>query len=73
MSLSFDAILTELLARAESEPFGLAVSTTNAKALQYQLANLQRALGSNRRHPVIACLPSTPDTVFLVKRSVELI
>ena len=72
MSLTSATILTELLDRAANERFGLAIRTTNAKALQYQFANLQRAQGSNRKHNLIACLPSTPDVVFLTKRSVEL-
>jgi hypothetical protein len=65
-------ILAELLDRATSEPYGLVITTNNPKQLQVQFANLQRELGSRRHHSIIACIPSTPDTVCLTKRSVEL-
>lgn len=69
MSLTTDTILTELLDRAANERFGLAIRTTNAKALQVNICNTQRL---NGRRDIIVCLPSTPDVVFLTKRSVEL-
>jgi len=68
------AIYNELLDRALTEPFGLAIRTTNAKQLQVHFANIQREQGSGtlRNHPILACLTPDPETVFLVKRSVEL-
>lgn len=69
MSVSTDIILTELLDRAASETFGLRIATNNAKALQVNLCNVQRAI---KRRDVIVCLPAEPDVVFLTKRSVEL-
>jgi hypothetical protein len=70
------ALLTETYAtlynRAISEPLGLIVDVTNPDRFQINLATWVRNQPDRRFDEIMVCLPSTPDTVFLVKKSVEL-
>lgn len=60
-------ILQALLARAAEEPFGLVLEVVNPKLAVNELSEANRDSDE-----IIICTPSIPNTVFLVKRSVEL-
>lgn len=61
-------ILVELLRRASAEPWGLYIGTNNPKQMAWYLHEAQRDLNAD----VMICVPSLENTVFLVRRSVEL-
>lgn len=61
-------IFAELLKQAVEEPFGLAITTNNPKQMVLRLHEVQRQL----RLDLMICTPSLENTVFLVRRSVEL-
>jgi hypothetical protein len=62
-------ILRELLEQAAEQPIGLCITTTNQNALLHRLQLLQREL---QVPDIMLCSPSIPDTIFIVRRSVEL-
>jgi len=62
---------TPLFDRAMEQEFGMKVETNNPKHLQVQLCDWNRE-HDNRWDEIIVCIPSTPNKVFLVKKSVEL-
>jgi hypothetical protein len=62
-------ILQTLLERASAEPLGLAIETNNVQRL---VTLLHEAKDGVPNLSVIICIPSIPNTVFLVQRSVEL-
>lgn len=62
-------IQTELLERALGEPIGLVIETNNTQQLQILLCNQHRALGLN---DLVICVPGIDNTIFIVKKSVEL-
>jgi hypothetical protein len=65
-----DANLIDLLRRAQTEELGLFVTTNNPHAMSLKLHAVKRA------HPeffgIEITIPSTPETVMLVKKTVEL-
>lgn len=63
------SILIELLERASTEPLGLWIETTNAKALAQRLINMQREV---HVPDIMICTPSIDNVIFIVRRSVEL-
>jgi hypothetical protein len=62
-------ILIELLQRAAQEPIGLAVETNNARAM---LQHLQIMLADLKIADLMLCTPSIENTVFIIRKSVEL-
>jgi hypothetical protein len=63
-------LIFDLLNRALNEELGLAIETNNPKQL---VENIHRATkGLSRYDSLIVTIPSTLNTVFIVKRSVEL-
>lgn len=60
---------TVVFERAREEEIGLVLKTNNTKGLQIELDHWAKANGYN---DLMACIPSIPDVVFLVKKSVEL-
>lgn len=61
--------LIELLQRASQEQIGLCVRTTNQNALLHRLQLVQREL---RTPDIMLCTPSIDNTIFIMRRSVEL-
>jgi hypothetical protein len=64
------AVLFELLNRALTEEMGVVVDTTNAKQLSQNLHAITKGL--DRYADLTITVPSTPNTVIIVKKSVEL-
>jgi hypothetical protein len=64
------AVLFELLNRALTEEMGVVVDTPNAKQLSQNLHAITKGL--DRYASLTITVPSTPNTVIIVKRSVEL-
>ena len=65
-----EELLFDLLNRALIEELGLIVETNNPHGLSLKLHALKRA--STRYADIEITVPSTPDTLMLVKKSVEL-
>lgn len=65
-----ESILYDLLNRALSEELGVVVETNNPNQLSLRLHSA--AKGLPRYEPLIITVPSSPNTVMIVKRSVEL-
>jgi hypothetical protein len=63
-------LLYDLLNRALEEELGLVVTTNNPKALTCNLHELTK--GIQKYAPLILTIPSTLETVMIVKRTVEL-
>jgi hypothetical protein len=63
-------LLYDLLNRALTEELGLVVTTNNPKALTCNLHELTK--GIQKYAPLILTIPSTLETVMIVKRTVEL-
>jgi hypothetical protein len=63
-------LLYDLLNRALEEELGLVVTTNNPKALTCNLHELTK--GIPKYAPLILTIPSTLETVMIVKRTVEL-
>jgi len=63
-------LLRDLFARASTEELGLVISTNNPHGMSLRLHEFRRD------HPTFAnieiTIPSTPETVMLVKKTVEL-
>lgn len=64
------AVLFELLNRALTEPLGVVVDTPNAQQLSQRLHAITKDL--DRFADLTITVPSTPNTVIIVKKSVEL-
>jgi len=64
------AVLFELLNRALTEEMGLIIDTPNAQALSLKLHAITKDL--DRYASLEITVPSTPNTVIIVKKSVEL-
>ena len=60
-------ILRELCDRAMAEEMGVVIDCTNPQQLCLKLHAITKD-----RDDVTVCVPSTPDTVFLVKKTVSL-
>lgn len=65
-----EELYTQLLNRALTEELGLVVNTNNPKQLSEYINAAKR--GISRYDPLIITVPSTPNTVIIAKRSVEL-
>lgn len=65
-------LLSALMERAMDEELGLAVETNNPKQLQILLANHRREHGLTKYEHLLFTIPSTPNTVFITKKSVSL-
>jgi len=65
-------LLTNLFERAMAEELGLVVTTNNPKQLQFHLNNHRREYNLTIFADIIVCVPSEPNTVILVKKSVDL-
>jgi len=63
-------LLYDLLNRALQEEMGLVVSTNNPHSLSLKLHALTKA--NTTYTDLIITIPSTPETVMITKRSVEL-
>lgn len=63
-------LLTELFVRADSEELGIAIETNNPASLVADLHQHRTAVGLWPNIMIVT--PSTPNTVFLTQRSVEL-
>jgi hypothetical protein len=63
-------IVYSLLNRALSEELGLVVECNNPRQLSEWLLNASRDL--EKYAPLMITIPSTPDTVIIVKKTVEL-
>jgi hypothetical protein len=59
-----------MLLRAQEEEIGLAIKTNNTKRFQESICDFIRA--NKQFSDLMACLPSLPDLVYIVKKSVEL-
>jgi hypothetical protein len=62
--------LFELLNRALDEELGLVVTTNNPQQMSMKLHDIKKS--HSRYADIEITVPSTPDTVMLVKKSVEL-
>lgn len=71
MTALSDRTLSSILDRALTETIGIYIRTNNPS---YMIALLGKARrdGGPQYEPLMFCRPSTPDTVFIVKKSVEL-
>lgn len=65
-----DRNLHELLARALTEELGLIVTTNNPHAMSLKLHAVKR--NDPRFFGLEITVPSTPDTIMIVKKTVEL-
>jgi len=65
-----DANLIDLLRRAQTEELGLFVTTNNPHAMSLKLHAVKRAYPEF--DDIEVTVPSTPETVMLVKKTVEL-
>lgn len=63
-------LLLDLLDRALIEELGLVVDTPNPKALELRLHDIRK--GRPEYATIQISVPSTPNTIMLVKKSVEL-
>lgn len=63
-------IYIDLLNRALTEEMGLAVTTNNPKQLSHHL--IAAAKTDARFSELIVSIPSTPEMVFIAKKTVEL-
>ena len=63
-------LLHGLLSRALEEELGLVVTTNNPHGLSLNLHDLTK--GEDRYSSLIITVPSLPETVMIVKRTVEL-
>lgn len=63
-------LLYDLLNRALEEELGLVVSTNNPHQMSMKLHEIKKS--HSRYADIEIAIPSTPDTIFLVKKSVEL-
>lgn len=61
--------LAEAIKRAQGETYGIALTTSSVSMVRNILTQISNELGAT---DVAICVPSTPDTIFIVKRSVEL-
>jgi hypothetical protein len=64
------ATLAALLDRATTETIGLFVETNNVNALTQQITN--QFPGCRETLGIMICKPALPNTIFIMKRSVEL-
>ena len=62
-------IMAELITRAQQEPLGLWIETTNPNGLMNYLYTAKNRLGAD---DIMICIPSIEHTVFLVQKSIEL-
>jgi len=65
-----DANLIDLLTRALTEELGLFVSTNNPHAMSLKLHAVKRA--NPQFFGLEITIPSTPETIMIVKKTVEL-
>lgn len=63
-------ILEDLLYRAVNEPLGLEIKTNNVNALLTQIRTQYPGIG--QALGVVICKPALPNTIFILKKSVEL-
>ena len=63
-------LLFDLFNRARSEEMGLVIETNNPHGLECKISDALK--GSNLYPDIMLVIPSTPNTVILVKKSVEL-
>lgn len=61
--------LAEAIKRAREEPYGMCITCTGVVPVRNVLHQIMNELGYT---DLMICIPSTPDTIFIVKRSVEL-
>lgn len=61
-----------LFDRALAESLGIVIDVTNAPRFQISLCEWRKNFGKPEYSDILVCVPSTPDQVFLVKKSVEL-
>lgn len=59
-----------ILDRALSEPLGLYIECVNPKSFEVQISRIKSVYPNY--DSLMVCIPSLPETVFLVKKSVEL-
>lgn len=65
-------LLTNLFERAMNEELGLVVTTNNPKQLQLRLDRHRQEYNLTIFSDILVCIPSTPETVILVKKTVDL-
>lgn len=65
-------LLSGIMERAMQEEIGLAVETNNAPRLQQYLADHRKQYNLTEYESLLFVLPSTPNIVFVTKRTVEL-
>ena len=63
-------LLYDLLNRALECELGLVVSTNNPRGLNFHLHELTKNIP--KYAPLMLTIPSTPETIMIVKRTVEL-
>jgi ribosomal protein L10 len=63
-------ILYDLLNRALEEELGIVVTTNNPQQMSYRFHEIKKS--HSRYADIEITVPSTPETVMLVKKSVEL-
>ena len=61
---------TTVMQRAQGVEIGLAIKTNNTQGLQIEFCNFIRK--NPQFSDLMFCLPSLPDLVYIVKKSVEL-
>jgi hypothetical protein len=65
--------LLDLITTARDLDFGLLIETDNVEACRYDLYSKLRAEGIRTEDlDIQICVPSTPNTIYILKRSVEL-
>lgn len=63
-------IIEGLLDRALEEELGLVIDCTNPGKFETEICNFRKNI--TKYNDLVICQPSTPDTIFIVKRTVEL-
>ena len=63
-------LLRSLLDRALEEELGLVVETNNPHQIEIKIHEVKKT--THKYDGLIVAIPSTPETVFLVKKTVEL-
>lgn len=65
------ALVLDLLNRALTEELGLVVDTPNPKLMEVRIHEVKTA-SKPKYDSIMVTIPSTPNTIMLVKKSVEL-
>lgn len=65
-------LMAQLMHRALTEELGLVIETNNPKQLQINMDVMRKGMAEPGLSDLLFALPSTPNTLYITKRSVEL-